>query len=45
MKINVKGSNHISRHVGSLCSEAPETTFTSKLDINKWASVPGTYNL
>lgn len=41
MKIKLKDSSHISRHVGSLCSEAPDTTFTSKDDIDKWAAVPG----
>lgn len=44
MKIKLKDSSHISRHVGSLCAEAPETTFTSKDDINKWATVPGIFN-
>lgn len=43
MKIKLKESSHISRHVGSICSEAPDTTFTSKIDIDKWAAVPGNY--
>lgn len=43
MKIKLKDSSHISRHVGSICSEAPDTTFTSKIDIDKWAAVPGKY--
>lgn len=41
MKIKLKDSNYISQHVGSLCSEAQDTTFTSKVDIDKWATVPG----
>lgn len=45
MKIKLKDSAYISRHVGLLCSEARDTTFTSKLDIDKWASVPGNLNL
>lgn len=44
MKIKLKDSTHISQHVGSLCSEAPDTTFTSKVDIDKWTAVPGNYN-
>lgn len=43
MKIKLKDSIYISRHIGSLCSEAPDTTFTSKVDIDKWAAVPGNY--
>lgn len=43
MKIKLKDSSHISQHVGSLCSEAPDTTFTSKIDVDKWAAVPGNY--
>lgn len=41
MKIKLKDSIYISHHVGSLCSEALDTTFTSKVDIDKWATVPG----
>lgn len=41
MKIKLKDSIHISQHIGSLCYEAPDTTFTSKDDIDKWTSVPG----
>lgn len=41
MKIKLKDSAHISKHVSSLCSEAQDTTFTSKIDIDKWAAVPG----
>jgi len=41
MKIKLKDSIYISQHVGSLCSEALDTTFTSKVDIDKWATVPG----
>jgi len=43
MKIKLKDSAYISRHVNTLCSEAPDTTFTSKVDIDKWATVPGNY--
>jgi len=41
MKIKLKDSNYISQHVGLLCSEAQDTTFTSKFDIDKWSTVPG----
>ncbi|XP_025192515.1 out at first protein isoform X1 [Melanaphis sacchari] len=43
MRIKLKNSIYISQHVGSLCSEALDTTFTSKVDIDKWATVPGMY--
>lgn len=45
MKIKLKDSIYISQHVGSLCHEALDTTFTSKVDIDKWAAVPGNNNL